>query len=434
MANDLNSQLQLGAAMGYGIGDLNMLAAQSQGMPRINPERVMDSMIVRRAIRQGMSGPGVTPRGGRIARAMSGVSEGMPPLGGGMDPSSVVDPSVANNALAPYGLQLPTHTNPFLFFNDQNQDGSTTWAGNHPKVARAIEGAMIGATTQGGATVGENISNVAKSVLGIPGLYKQSQAAQMEAPFDQARQINALQMDQINMHEKLAQAYHLYATGQAALDKPPKPPHYQLYVDPKGKSFGYNQETNTFESPGGNVPDTPEKLGTYGKQSGKYPTSIKSQSERMGYDAYVAAGGKTNDDGSPADIKGYQRYVYASQGASAAAQGGAGTSARKSAGQAAGDVSQVDDKALAAMKSDAEAKERTAAKKPDLAQFADAPDPVKARNAAWEQSRNEAKAARAKYNDAVSQMNQAQPNSRIKGGGKPPVVIHPDGRVEIGGR
>jgi len=386
--------------------------------------------LVRQDLRQGLYGPGTHARGGKIAQ-MVGQAAGMPSVGGGMDSSSVVDPSVANSALQPYGLQLPTHTNPFLFFRDQNADGSPTWAGNHPKIAKAIEGAMIGATTPGGETIGENISNVARTVLGIPGLYKQSQAAQMEAPFDMARQINALQMDHVNMEEKLAQAYHLRATGQAALEKPPKPPHYQLFVDPKGKAFGYNQDTNTFESPSGMVPDTPEKIGTFGKSTGKYPTGVKSQSERMGYDAYAAAGGEFNPDGSPKDVKQYQKYVYASQANSAAAQGAAGTSARKAAGQGAGDVSEADKTALKALEDDAKAKETKAKSKPDLLNYANAADPVAARKADMDKWAEEARQAREKYNNAAQGVRTQQPNSKVQGGGRPKTTIHPDGRIEI---
>src|SRR5579859_4528471 len=113
----------MGSLNGDTIGQLRGMdmAPRMQGMPRIDPTRMMDSMVVRHAIRQGMYGPGTQPRGGRIAQMMGGAA-GFPQLGGGMDPSSVTDPSVANDALSPYGLQLPTHTNPFLFFNDQNRD------------------------------------------------------------------------------------------------------------------------------------------------------------------------------------------------------------------------------------------------------------------------------------------------------------------------
>ena len=433
------NMMQMMMLMGGGGTNFGPMAAQVQGLPHINPTNYMTGYEQRRAIRQAVNPQ--MPRGGRISKMMSGLGgiPGMPSMGGGMDPSSVTDPSVANEALQPYGMQLPTHTNPFLFFNDQNADGSATWAGNHPKVARAIEGAMIGATTPGGITTGENIANVAKTVLGIPGLYKQSQAAQMQAPFDMAHQIAALQDDQINMQTKLAQAYHLYATGQAALDRPTKAYGGQVYQDGNNRPYQINTVTGKPEALDGK-PDPLQfedstKVGTPQKPgSNKYPGGVKSQSERMGYDAYVAAGGKVDAQGNATDVKQYQRYVYASQGQSAAATGSAGTSAKKGAGQGMGDVSEADKTQLRALEDEAKAAEARAKQKLNTSDFVTNDpknNPLAEKNAEAKRRQEAATAARRKYNDAAAQVQSQQPSSKLQGSGNRKTIIHPDGRVEI---
>lgn len=426
--------------------------ATKQSAPHINPTNYMTGYEQRRAIRQAVN---PQMQGGRISRMMSGMGgvAGMPGLGGGLDPSSVIDPSVANDntfhdpsgkitvnaGLNQYGLQLPTHTNPFLFFNDQNQDGSTTWAGNHPKVAKAIEGAMIGATTPGGVTTGENIANVAKTVLGVPGLYRQSQAAQMQAPFDMAKQIAGLQDDQINMQAKLASAYHMYATGQAALDRPTKAFSGAVYQDGNNRPYQINTVSGKAEALDGK-PDPLQfedstKVGTPGKPgNNKYPGGVKTQSERMGYDAYVGAGGKLDQQGNPIDVKGYQRYIYASQSQTAAVTGGSRTTATKGAGQSMGDVSEADKTQLKALEDEAKSAESRAKEKLPTSQFVTNDpnnNPLAEKNAEMKRRQDAATSARKKFNDASSQVQSKQPNSKIQGGGRPTTTIHPDGRIEI---
>jgi hypothetical protein len=170
-----------------------------------------------------------------------------PGAGYGIDQNQV---DAANTALAPFGLQTPTHINPFLYFHDQDADGNATWAGNHPHIAQALEGAMIGATTPGGNTVGENISNIMRTVMGIPGLYRQNAAAQMNAPFQTAGEIAGLQKTQAQIAAERAQtdlseAHADYfrnadqrerihppivnnVTGQVLSEDPDNPGHYSL--------------------------------------------------------------------------------------------------------------------------------------------------------------------------------------------------------------
>lgn len=416
---------------------MNMMP-QAQGMPRINPERVADSMVMRSAIRQGMYGPGARPTGaGRMARIMGGAA-GMPQLGGGLDPSSVTDPGVANDALSQYGMQLPTHTNPFLFFKDQNQDGSSTWAGNHPRVAKAIEGAMIGATTPGGATIGENISNVAKTVLGIPGMYRQNQAAQMQAPFDAAKQIAGLQDDQINMQTKLASAFHMYATGQAALDKPTKAYGGSVYQDGNKRPYQINTVTGKPEALDGRSDplqfDDSTKVGTPGKPAapGALPKGVSSVAERNAWTNAVQSAQKNGRPvpQTPQDIPNWSSMVNQETQRIARSGGYGGAAGRGQGAQDNGSLSEVDKKNLGALEDTAKVAEAHAKEKVTRSQFKEAQDPDAAMRAEVADRQQKAKDARTKYNQAVANTQSQQPNSKLDNQSKG-IIFHPDGRLEI---
>lgn len=423
--------MQMMAMMGGGAGAGNyaeMSMMPQTAMPRLNPERMMDNMVQRQAIRQGMYGPGTRPRGGALARMYSGAGAGMPGIGGGMDPSSMTDPSVANDALSPYGLQMPTHTNPFLFFNDQNKDGSPTWAGNHPKVAKAIEGAMIGATTPGGQTIGENISNVAKTVLGIPGMYRNSQAAQMQAPFDQAKMIGALQDDQINREYKLAEVFHLRATGQAALDKPAKSYSGALYTSPSTNQVsGYNTVTNTLEPVNGQPASDLTKIGgphASGSPS-VYPKGVSTTAEKNVWTNYVQNAQKNGQTAptSPLDVPNWDARVRNESGALAKQTGAGGAGGRLAGG---GGVAKTDQDRLDSLKNDATAAEAFAGKKLSPSDFGKESDPLAALQAERSRRQADAVAKRKAYNDATTQISGSNPNGKLnngQNGGRPKIKI-----------
>lgn len=217
------------------------MGAMQRSLPRIDPTRYAEGYEVRRSLRGAFIGPGTHPMAQHRMGGMGGQLAQMFSPGPYPDAEQQYSPQAAE-ALGQYGLS-PAQPNPFLFFNDMDSNGQPSWAANHPRTARAIEGAMLGAAnTAQGQTIGENISNVARSVLSIPGAYRASYAAQMQAPFDMAHQIAALQTDQSRQQLEMAQAFHLYATGKAALDKPPK---FQPFYDPSQGMVGYDPNNNT---------------------------------------------------------------------------------------------------------------------------------------------------------------------------------------------
>jgi hypothetical protein len=177
-------------------------------------------------------------------RSQAGPMVGMPNAASaaGIDPSQI---SAANEALAPFGLQTPSHVNPFLFFHDQDADGNATWAGKHPHVARALEGAMVGATVPSGATVGDNISNIVRTVMGIPGLYAENAQAQINAPFQEAERIQGLRKTtaQIDSENAMA-AYHRAAAAQMGQREPAVP---SIHFNNDGEALVWNPAIHDYQ-------------------------------------------------------------------------------------------------------------------------------------------------------------------------------------------
>lgn len=222
-----------------------MAMAGGGGTPRQQPNmgQYVQNYERRKAIRQSLYPPG--PQGGmRAPRGSQGSQAQMPNVAGnyGISQNGV---DAANTALQPFGLSEPTHINPFLMFNDQHADGSPTWAGNHPGIARALEGALVGATTPGGATTGENISNIARTALGIPGMYRANANAQMEAPFGEANQIMALQhgkaqLDQMASSTNYNNAHAEYEKHLPDLREQQNAERAKPYISPQGNAFAWN--------------------------------------------------------------------------------------------------------------------------------------------------------------------------------------------------
>jgi len=360
-------------------------------------------------------------------------------MGGGIDPSSIADPSIANSALQPYGLQLPTHTNPFLFFNDRQQDGTPTWAGNHPRAAKAVEGAMIGLTTEGGNTIGQSISNVAKTALGIPGLYRQNQAAQMQAPFDQARQIGALQDDDMKRQLMISQTFHNWASGKELLDKKPPTKAY-IPMTVNGQVQGYNPETNAFE-PTANAPAAQEdnsgvhRVGTPPKptaDAGGIPKWVRTREERAAFFEYSQKGGEFDEQGQPKDKLGFNRLVTTYVGRNAAASGGGSTNARKTVDLDFGSMSDV-------QKAQHTAKEKAVTEaEQELQRAQKAPlDPstgLAGRKQAVDtaqQGLNSAKQDRQNFLNGLGGSRNSKNNQQPGQPSRPTTTIHPDGRIEI---
>ena len=200
----------------------------------------------RRAIRGALYPPQGSTRVGRGAGG--GMLAPMPGVGGyaGEDPGSIEATNSALQQIDPR-LSEPTHINPFLLFHDQNPDGSPTWAGNHPGITRAIEGGLIGATTPPSNTPGEAISNISRTVLGIPGMYRANAQAQMDAPIQTATNIANLEKLHNDLEEQHARIDLQHAQTEYYQDRPTQGTAPHIAFNNDGEAVVWNPQTGQYE-------------------------------------------------------------------------------------------------------------------------------------------------------------------------------------------
>ena len=108
-----------------------------------------------------------------------------------------LDPQVAQ-MLQTFGVGMPQQTQqPGPFENMQGMDAA------HPALAKGLDNALIATSLMGptGATAGENISNVARGVLGVGNYRRQFAAQQAMLPFQYADAMGKLQKNQADVQE-----------------------------------------------------------------------------------------------------------------------------------------------------------------------------------------------------------------------------------------
>ena len=134
---------------------------------------------------------------------------------GPADPSQSMDPNSINATLQPYGVQLPTS------YQQPGIAENTGWGQRHPGIATGIDNALIAVAGMGptGDTAGENISNVARGVMGIGPYRRQYASEQAMVPFQIAKEVGGLQAQQSYMQMQKAMAGYYGDRGQAALAK-----------------------------------------------------------------------------------------------------------------------------------------------------------------------------------------------------------------------
>jgi len=127
--------------------------------------------------------------------------------------SQLHDNPDVHNALAPYRLGIPEHLDQNLMLPEP---GSNNFFGRHPTISRAIENAFIGVAGMGPTSMsaGDNISNVAHSVLNIPEVRKEHMTSQLMAPFQAAGMISNLQG--MRSKQDLEEAQAAEARGKGA--------------------------------------------------------------------------------------------------------------------------------------------------------------------------------------------------------------------------
>lgn len=92
-----------------------------------------------------------------------------------------------------YGVQFPQHMRQNVFMPEA---GTSGFWGQHPRLARGVEGAAIGAMetppSSGFEGAGQGVSRALQGMFGVPQMHRAFQSAQIQAPFAQAEQIGGL--------------------------------------------------------------------------------------------------------------------------------------------------------------------------------------------------------------------------------------------------
>lgn len=108
--------------------------------------------------------------------------------------------------LGHFGVSNQVDVDPNLFIHNPQ-----TWQ-NHPRIAGALEGALSGlAFTNGGNTIGESISNVARGMMDSQSAHAQHVNAQLMMPFQQAQAVGQLQNMAGEQDQRKATMDHLKA-------------------------------------------------------------------------------------------------------------------------------------------------------------------------------------------------------------------------------
>jgi hypothetical protein len=122
-----------------------------------------------------------------------------------------IDTDQVNQLLKPYGVSMPSsYQQPGPF---ENMPGFNS---GHPGLSRGLDNAFIALAGMGptGRTAGENISNVARGVLGIGSYRRQYQAEQAMMPLQFAKEIGGLQQQQATIDELRGRGEYYKAMGQ----------------------------------------------------------------------------------------------------------------------------------------------------------------------------------------------------------------------------
>lgn len=152
------------------------------------------------------------PLGNPFSAARGGIAPGE--LGAG--PPNM-DPGVLNQLLGQYGVGLPQQLIPPGPFEQMGG-----FAGHHPGLATGLDNALIAASLMGptGATAGENISNVARGILGVEPYRRQFAAEQYMLPLQVAQSVGGLQAQQAMMKMYQGMGQYYADTGKSRLESP----------------------------------------------------------------------------------------------------------------------------------------------------------------------------------------------------------------------
>ena len=227
-------------------------------------------------------------------------------------------------------------SSPFMMFQNRG------WASRHPRIAGAIEAGLLGAaTTESGDTIGENISNVARSVLGGPQVrqdFRTKRALepmQFAAPLMQLHQMQRqLENSNIENVERLSRANYYAALGAKA-GQPGEP--YGNPIPSGGKLWNMNQQTGVY-SPAldpitGEQLDDPKTAGMAALLGGRGSEDERAVAGEMVSEFMRGLG---PEPGSPEWLSSFSQRTQSRKLTRGATLAGAGAAARNQANITAG--------------------------------------------------------------------------------------------------
>ena len=276
-------------------------------------------------------------------------------INGGNGGTPMADPSSGggswvdhlNRMLAPYGQQTQDYQNIML-----PEPGTPGFFGQHPMVSRMIENALLaGATTQGGETAGQSISNVAGSVLGLGRNRHELLEERTMRPFGEVAKLapfinmqQQAQLAQANIADKQADA--AWKNAHAASIGIDNKRHYwngdRFAVKDKDGKYYYAQrdaitgESDWIKDPNGQKMEAAPKDivsargGSATAIPGYWGNFAKTEPERQ---AALASYNQELQGGQPFSPDEYAKFSKNYKIQTGAAGAGANTNARKTAEQ-----------------------------------------------------------------------------------------------------
>lgn len=187
-----------------------------------------------------------------------------------------LDNSIVNDTLKTFGVHMPSsYAQPGL--------EATPWGQRHNRLATGIDNAMIAVAGMGptGETAGDNISNVARGVMGIQPFREQFADAQAQVPLQYAKEIGGLQGMQAENRMRDAQASWYGDRGQAALQA--NLTRSQIAQQNAVLKLQIESQKDPMVM---NVPD-PNNPGKFVKQVGRYQAELSSEGAPTGRGNYV---------------------------------------------------------------------------------------------------------------------------------------------------
>ena len=199
------------------------------------------------------------------------------------------------------------------------EPGTANFFGQHPRVSNAIENAALFASNfQGGDTIGENISGVARGLIGVPQARESYRLQQMMAPFSTAQALAGLEKAQSDVD--LSRAHAEYYRGRANVEARGSKYDASEVEDDAGYRYKFNIQSGQWER--GLLPGQPEPPAGY------KPSFKNEKVRKTGFQEWMFRGASAGDP----EAANVLRLFTQAQGGIAGARTGSTIDAQRRAG------------------------------------------------------------------------------------------------------